>query len=135
MSLAADMYVSAPAAWEFLPRAALAVSIWLPNSLMLPSGRSSQSEVGAWGRVPTTTCQFALEPANVVFSAAHAGAPLPIAPAEVESLAEEVADVPPAVPAAAPEVPAVVAPLAAGLSSPHATSTQQNTARAATGRR
>src|SRR3954453_9187237 len=134
MSLAADMYVSAPAACEFFPRAALAVSIWLPNSLMLPSGTSSQSEVGAWGRVPTTPCQFALRPANVVFSAAQSRSPLPIAPAELESLAEDVADVPPVV-AAALEVPAVVAPLAAGLSSPHATSTQQDIARAATGRR
>src|SRR4051794_17665307 len=135
MSLAADMYVSAPAACEFFPRAALAVSIWLPNSLMLPSGTSSQSEVGAWGRVPTTTCQFALRPANVVFSAAQSRSPLPIAPAELESLAEDVADVPPVAAAAALEVPAVDAPLAAGLSSPHATSTQQDIARAATGRR
>src|SRR3954453_8983388 len=109
MSLAADMYVSAPAACEFFPRAALAGSIWLPNSLMLPSGTSSQSEVGAGGRVPTTTCQFALRPAKGVFSAGQSSAPLPIAPAEVESLADEVPEVPPLAAAAALEVPAVVA--------------------------
>src|SRR3954464_4954979 len=107
MSLAADMYARAPAACEFLPRASFTVSIWLPNSLMLPSGTSSQSEVGACGRVPTTTCQLALRPAKVVLSAGQSRSPLPIAPAEVASLAEAVADVPPVVATAALEVPAV----------------------------
>src|SRR3954447_26193414 len=134
MSLAADMYARAPAACEFLPRASFTVSIWLPNSLMLPSGTSSQSDVGACGRVPTTTCQFALRPASVVLRPAQSRFPLPTAAAEVEPVPADVADAPPVVTAAALDA-AGVALLAAGSSSPQATSTQQKTARTASGRR